>query len=158
MKIRIPLHLRKRFGENSIFLSFSIRTPHYHIRPCPLEALVDTGSPWLVISPADSKKMNIPIGSLKKPSEYADIRFGGCKFKRLLMEDVRVSVLTKQGRVATINPPFISVLKHTKKHPPSDIDDLPSVVGMDFLRICSLALHYDGLKKEAYLENKNPTI
>jgi hypothetical protein len=70
------------------FTSIGIKAPpHYRIRPMMLFALIDTGSPWIAITPMGASLLNIPSKSLSL-AKYPQIVFAGYKFDRVSMEDV----------------------------------------------------------------------
>ena len=152
MAAKIPLHIRGLFGEEGIFLNFTIRgIPHANI--IPVNALVDTGSPWLSISPKDCRLLNIPQNFLENAREFASISFAGQKFRRLVAKEVKIHVLAENNTILEFAMPSISVLKPTKKSAETDL--IPSVVGMDFMTKNGLALYCNPRKKEAYLIKEN---
>jgi len=115
----------------------------------PINALIDTGSPWLALSPKDSKLLNIPIKNLRTARQFTNISFAGHKFRRLITKEVELHVLDEKNKVVNLKMPSVSVLKPTKKK--DEIDIIPSVIGMDFLTSNNLSLYYSPKKKEAYL-------
>ena len=145
--VRIPLHVRSWFGEKAIFLTFVVRG-HPHIRPISIEGMVDTGSPWLAVSPQDCEALGISTKSLSLPSENIDVRMAGIKFKRMVMKNVEIVFLDENQNPVRIKMPYISVLEPTKHVG----EKVPSVVGMDFIRCGNLSFHYDYKKEEAYFE------
>jgi len=80
--VHIPLHVRPWFGEQAVFLTFFVKG-FPHLRPISIEGLVDTGSPWLALSPQDSEALGVPIKRLSLPTENIDIRMAGLRFKRM---------------------------------------------------------------------------
>jgi len=77
--MKIPVKIRDRFGQPAPFLLIRIKSKH-HLRVKPISFLVDTGSPWTVISPYDALQLKVPIGSLSPPKHYATILFAGHSF------------------------------------------------------------------------------
>lgn len=149
----IPLHIRSWFGEQAIFPTFFIKgIPR--LRPVPVEGLVDTGSPWLALSPRDCETLNIQTKTLSLPSENIDIRMAGIKFKRMLTGNVEIVVLGEKGNPIRVKMPYVSVLAPTKQSE----ENVPSVVGMDFIRHSCFSLHYDHKKAEAYFEAERSNI
>ena len=142
------MHLHGLFGEEGLFLNFTVwGIPH--TKAIPINALVDTGSPWLAISPKDRKLLGIPQNYLRTAEQFINIRFAGHKFRRLVTKRTEIHVLNEKNRVVKLSMPFISVLKATKNR--DEIDMIPSVIGMDFLSKNNLSLVYKPKKREAYL-------
>lgn len=146
--MKIPLHLRRPFGELMPFVFITIGAPR--VRPLPIDALVDTGSPWIAITPKDILKLNISIKRLRKATEYVNVSLGGYKFWRYLL-GATVRMADENGRIISIDLPSISVLWPTMKKPPEEIKHIPSVLGSDFLTIGRFCLHFDPSKQIAYL-------
>lgn len=67
---------------------------------------------------------------------------------RMLMKNVEIAVLDENKNPVRIKMPYVSVLAPTK-HPEENI---PSVVGMDFIRCGNFSFHHDYKKMEAYFE------
>jgi len=82
--MKIPLRVRKRFGQPMPFVFIIVRAPH--VKPVPIDVLVDTGSPWMAIAPGDSQRLRIPVSSLEKAEEYLIVQLEGYKFRRLLLK------------------------------------------------------------------------
>lgn len=155
---KIPLKIRRWFGENGLFLTFALRgVPH--IRMVPIDGLVDTGSPWLTISPKDRELLNIPLSKLIHPSENINIRFGGYRFRRFILKDVEIHLLDENEKLFKVHMPSVSVLTAATKQD-SEVYTLPSVVGMDFLsRIGQFVFHCDFVRKGCYLlKNQHPAF
>ena len=144
---RIPLHIRSWFGEQAIFLTFFIKgVPR--LRPVSVEGLVDTGSPWLALSPQDCETLNIQTKTLSSPSEYINVRMAGVKFKRMLMENIEIVILDEKENPVRVKMPYVSVLVPTKHSE----EKIPSVVGMDFIRCGDFIFHYNNKEREAHFE------
>ena len=154
--MKVPLRVRTRFGQPMLFFFISIRAPKYHIRPAPVEVLVDTGSPWVAIAPKDSARLNIPIKALERASEHPRIAFAGYSFWRYLMRDVTLHFRDEEENIIAMDLPSISVLTPIVKAPPSEIKHIPSVLGNDFLGVGSFSLRFDPSKNIAFLE-KDPS-
>lgn len=118
----------------------------------PVEALVDTGSPWIAIAPRDILKLSIPIKSLQKATHFPEVSLAGHKFWRFLLRDVSVNIKDEKGRIIKINLSSISALWPTKKKWPDEIKHIPSVLGSDFLTTTKFALYFNPSKQMAYLE------
>lgn len=146
--MRIPLRIAKRFDQWMPFISLVVRATH--IRPIPIEALVDTGSPWIAITPKDVLRLGISIKRLKRATKYPIVSLAGHKFERYLLKGT-VFVEDEEGQIVRIDMP-ISILWPTKKRWPDEIKEIPSVLGIDFLTIGRFQLHFNPSKKIAYLE------
>jgi hypothetical protein len=117
----------------------------------PLWVLVDTGSPWIAITPHDAMMLNIPFPALKKATEFPTIVFAGHKFQRLLLTDVALRARNETGEIVTFDLPSISILSPTKETPLEEFKGIPSVLGADFLNTKGLCLHFNPSKTEAFL-------
>jgi hypothetical protein len=150
--LKIPLKLRKRFDEYMAFVSCIIRAPQYHLRLLPISALVDTGSPWTALAPMDSKILNVPIRVLRRATDHPRIMFAGDDFWRLLMHNVELSLKDQNGEIIKLELPSITVLDPIRKAQAEEYRGIPSVIGVDFMRIHKMALHLDIDKNMAFLE------
>lgn len=149
--MKFPLHLRRPFGEWWAFAFITIRAPR--VRPVPIEALVDTGSPWISITPKDLSKLNIPVKRLKKAAKYTIVSLGGYKFLRYQLGGT-VYIKNEGGKMLGVNLP-ISVLWPTKKKWPADVKHIPSILGSDFLRVGRFHLHFNPSKEKAFLQRED---
>ncbi|MFH0862742.1 MAG: retroviral-like aspartic protease family protein [Candidatus Altiarchaeota archaeon] len=146
--MKVPLAVNRTFGEWMLYAHISIRS--CRVNPVPIRVLVDTGSPWLAISPKDAKQLNMPISSLTKPKESPKIWFGGHIFYRLLLDDVTIHLKEEDGEIVSVEMPSVSVLQPTKKA--EEVNKLPSVLGCDFLRVGNFSLFFDTGKQAGFLE------
>ena len=131
------------------FIVFTIKASR--VRPIPVEALVDTGSPWIAITPKDSLRLNILIKHLQKATEWPIITLASHKFHRYLLNKASVRLKDEKGKIFDYKLP-ISVLWPTKKKWPEQIKDIPSIIGSDFFTFGKLHLYYDPCNQTAYLE------
>ncbi|MCW4034245.1 MAG: hypothetical protein NWF03_02645 [Candidatus Bathyarchaeota archaeon] len=131
------------------FIVFTINANR--VNPMPVEALVDTGSPWLAITPKDSLRLNISIKHLKKAKNFPTITLASHKFHRYILNGGTVCLKDEKGKLFSYKLP-ISVLWPTKKKWPSQIKDIPSVVGSDFLTFGKLHFYFDPYNQIAFLE------
>lgn len=149
--MKIPLTIRMRFGQPMPFVFIGIRSRRYRIRPIPIWAMVDTGSPWTAITPYDAMMLNIPFSALEKAPKYPVCLFGGHKFWRLLLTDVDLRIRDEMRKMVPFDLPSVSVLNPTKKIPPDEFKGAPSVLGNDFLDTKGFCLHFNPSKREAFL-------
>lgn len=124
------------------------------MRPMPIEALVDTGSPWIAITPKDALRLNISIKHLRKAPQYTTVMLAGIKFWRYLLKGVSVHMKDEKGGIISIALPSISVLWPTQKKLPKGTKNIPSILGSDFLTTAKLSLHFDPSKQIAFLEKQ----
>ncbi|MCS4540944.1 MAG: hypothetical protein HY929_01265 [Euryarchaeota archaeon] len=139
-----------RFNQPMPFAFISIRTLRYRIRPMPLWVLVDTGSPWTSITPYDAMMLKIQE-PLKRATDYPEILFAGQKFWRLLLTDVSLRLKDETENVVAFDLPSITILKPTKKISSEEFKGIPSVLGIDFMSMKELYLHFNPNKGEAFL-------
>lgn len=149
--MRVPLRLRRPFDEWWAFAFITIRAPR--VRPLPIEVLVDTGSPWIAITPKDILRLNISIKHLKKATKYVTVSLGGHKFWRYQLRGT-VHIKNEEGKVIDVNLP-ISMLWPTVKKWPNVIKHIPSILGSDFLRVGKFSLHFNPSKEIAFLEKED---
>lgn len=146
--MKIPLRLRSPFGQLMPFAFVTIRAPR--VRPIPIDVLVDTGSPWIAITPKDILRLNIPIKHLKKATKHVTVSLGGFKFWRYEMGGT-VYIKDEKGKATGVKLP-ISVLSPTAKKWPEQIKHIWSILGTDFLTVGEFHLHFSPSEQIAYLE------
>lgn len=147
--MKIPLRVVRKFGQWMPFVLVTIKAPR--VRLLPFEALVDTGSPWIAITPRDILRLNISIKHLKKVTEYAIVSLASHKFQRYQLQGAGVCIKDEEGKITSVKLP-ISILWPTKKKWPDEIKDIPSVLGSDFLTVGEFCLFFDPSKQIAFLE------
>ena len=147
--MRIPLRVRVKFGQPIPFVFAILRAPH--LRPIPINFLVDTGSPWVAIAPADSRRLGISLSRLRRASEHLRVRFAGYVFQRLLLENVTLYLRDEDGAPVRVPMSPVTVLKPLGK-PTSYVESLPSVLGSDFMVAGGFALYFNPANRTAYLE------
>ena len=148
--MKFPIRVTKKFGQWMPYIVFLIKANR--VKPMSIEALVDTGSPWLAITPKDCLRLNIPISHLIKSAEWPTITLASFKFYRYVFPTTNICLKDEKGKLFNFKFP-ISVLWPTKKKWPDQIKDIPSVMGSDFLTFGKLHLHYDPSNQTAFLEN-----
>ena len=116
--MKFPIRVVDRFGQWMPFMVFTIKANR--VRPMPIEALIDTGSPWLAITPKDSLRLNISIKHLEKAHKYPIITLAGFKFHRYTLNKANVCLKDTNGKLFDYNFP-ISVLWPTKKKWPKKL-------------------------------------
>ena len=134
------------------YVSLILRAPKYHIRLLPIFALVDSGSPWTSLAPMDSQLIGVPVKILKRAENHPRVMFAGDVFWRLLMTNVEIYLKNEDGEIVKFEMPSISVLDPVAKKPAEEYRGIPSVIGLDFIRIHKMAFYMDINKNIAYLE------
>ena len=148
----IPLRVRKKFDQLMPFAFITVKA--HHVRPIPVEALVDTGSPWLALTPKDIRRLNISISALKRPKKFAIVYLAGSKFWRYLLTKATIRLRAEGDEIVRVRLPSVSVLWPTKGKP-KDYEPIPNVMGSDFLTVGQFHLHFNPCKRIAFLEREN---
>lgn len=147
--VRIPCHVRKFVREGFFpFVPFTFRTPQVFGL---IEALVDTGSPFTVLSTTDALKLRLPITRMRpEGSAY----LAGFHFLRCPIKTPSIRFRTEDAKSLKIVLPKIGVLVPTKitKKTLQDVKHIPSIIGNDFLEDHRFALYFNPTAKVAYLE------
>ena len=144
--------VRKKFDQSMPFAFITIKARH--VRPIPVEALVDTGSPWLAITPKDVKRLNISISALRKPEKFAIVHLAGFKFWRYLLAKTTIRLRAEGNKIVRVRLPSVSVLWPTRGKP-KEYEPIPSLIGSDFLTVGRFQLHFNPAKGIAFLERLN---
>lgn len=147
--MKIPLLVRTHYGKPACFASVSVIKQR--LRPSKLLALVDSGSPWTVITPSGVKLLKISIKSLPLASQYPTIWFAGYTFQRFLLKNVNIYIMDENKKPQCFNMSEISVLEPTKK---VDLTRFPEqmLIGCDFLYIHNMSLFFHPKKSIAYFK------
>jgi len=130
------------------FISFMFRSSHAFGF---VEALVDTGSPFTVLSTTDAIRLRLPIKSMRKgePCQLA-----GFTFFKAFLGNSSMTFRTDDGKSLAIQFNNMGVLIPTKldKSQLEDVKHIPSIIGNDFLEQEKFALYVNPSKKVSYLE------
>jgi len=149
---RISCHAR-RFVRDRVFpfVSFSIRFSHFFGY---VEALIDTGSPFTVLSTTDALKLKLPIASMRKGET---VLLAGFRFLNVPIQNVRLMFRTENAKSLSIEIPRLGVLIPTKidKQMLEDVKHIPSIIGNDFLEDHNFILYFNPSVRIAYLERED---
>jgi len=118
--------------------------------------MIDTGSPFTVISPKDLLRFRIPLKKYTRiPGQ--SVKIAGFSFKRHEMGDIKITLRTENKTPITIESSLFSMMTPTtwSKKIQKDIQAIPSILGNDFLEEHEAAIYFDPSTKTAYLELKN---
>jgi hypothetical protein len=147
--VRIPCHVRKFVsGRYFCFVPFTIRFSHSFGF---VEALVDTGSPFTVLSPIDALKLKLPIKTMRKGSPVA---LAGYRFLCHHLEKSHLNFKMENGQYFSVEM-SMGVLIPTKmdKKTLQNVQHIPSIIGNDFLEDQKFTLTFNPSTKLAYLEH-----
>jgi len=116
-----------------------------------VEALIDTGSPFTVLSPVDAMKMRLPIKSMRKG---LGVSLAGFRFFKHNLKNASFTFKTADGGAISLQVQNLGVLVQTKINNKvlEDIKPIPSIIGNDFLEEHKLTLFFNPSQKIAYLE------
>ena len=147
--MKIPLRVREHYGKPACFASISLIKKR--LRPSKLLALVDSGSPWTVITPSGVKILKISIKSLELASRYPTIWFAGYTFQRFLLKNVNIYIMDENNKPQCFKMSEISVLEPTKK---VDLSRFPEqmLIGCDFLNTQNMSFFFNPNKSIAYFK------
>lgn len=147
--VRIPCHVRRFVrGRFFPFVPFTVRSARvFGI----IEALVDTGSPFTVLSTTDALKLKLPITKMRKGES---VHLAGFRFLSSPIKNPAIRFRTEDGKSHGINLPKMGVLIPTKinKKTLQDVKHIPSILGNDLLEEHKLALYFSPATKVALLE------
>lgn len=141
--------------EPNSFVKFTLRWRKYRVWRVPLEALVDTGSPFTALSPRDTVRLQIPLSRLDRHPELISIAFGGLDFIPRLAKGAEFIFKDKDGGEHEIKHEPIYALEPTtlrSKWEERGAFRFPNVIGMDLLRKWRVKLHLDPCLDEFALE------
>jgi hypothetical protein len=148
--VRIPCHVRKFVsGRLFCFLPFSLRFSHCFGF---IEALVDTGSPFTVLSPTDALRLKLPITTMRTGSP---VSLAGFRFLNHPLEKANLNFKKEDGQYYQVEMK-IGVLVPTKtdKAALEAVKHIPSLIGNDFLEDHKLSLVFNPSAKVAFLNSE----
>ena len=140
----------KNTEELAVFACLTI-TGEKIRRPVPIDMLVDTGSPWTVITPKEYERLKIPLRTLERASDISQVYLSGHTFWRYLLYDVTLRFRDENGKLIKVDLPLIGVLVPTKKD--REVEDIPSILGCDFLKQTCFTFVYNPCNNLAYFES-----
>ena len=146
---RIRCSIRGLLGRRPFpFVTFFLRTPHF---AKPVDALIDTGSPFTVLSTNDVLSSRLPITKMQSGET---VSLAGYRFFNHQIRDATLSFRTETDELFKANLPSIGSLVPTKldKKTMDDVKHIPSIIGNDFLEEQKLVLYFNPSIREVYLE------
>jgi len=117
----------------------------------PMVALIDTGSPFTVLSPKDVMSSRLPITRMQSGET---VGLAGFRFFNHPIKNVTLNFRTEEGKRLEVSLPSIGALIPTKidKKTLGEVKDIPSILGNDFLEDQKFALYFNPSTQTAYLE------
>lgn len=147
---RLPGFMKTLTGNESArpFISFFLRTS---LISKPLIALIDTGSPFTVLSPSDILSSRMPISQMQSGQS---VKVGGARFYNHQLGAAIMTFKTEKNEPFKADLLNIGALVPTKldQKTRDEVKPIPSIIGMDFLQQQKLALYCNPIAKMIYLE------
>ena len=146
---KIHCSIRGLIGKRPFpFVTFFLRTPHISK---PVDALIDTGSPFTVLSTNDILSTRM---SITKMQSGETVLLAGFRFFNHPIRDVTINFKTESNELFKVNLPKIGALIPTRfdKKTMNEVKHIPSIIGNDFLEDQKLALYFNPSAQVAYFE------
>lgn len=142
-------------AEPNPFIKFTLRWPQHRVWAAPLEALVDTGSPFTAIATRDAERFQIPFSKLNRNPNIPAICFAGLKFILRVANNTELIFKDEEEKRHTIQYESLYILEPDLPHGlwrERGVHRLPNIIGMDFLRCQKVKLQMDPASAEFKLE------
>jgi len=146
---RIRCSIRALVGRGTFpFVTFVFRTPTIFK---VVDALIDTGSPFTVLSTKDILTTRMSMNNMQSGET---VSIAGFHFFNHQIRNVTMNFRTEQNELFTVNLPTIGSLIPTKtdKKTMDEVKSIPSIIGHDFLEEQKLALYFNPSARLVYLE------
>jgi hypothetical protein len=118
--------------------------------------VIDTGSPYTFLSEKDAARLKVPLKELKPEKKL--IGLGGKPFEILSFRQGRFNFKAEEGMFTVNWPICLRSYAERQKYIYSP-EELPSILGTDFMKENKFLLFYDPSKSVAYFEKEeNKTI
>lgn len=145
---RILCTVRKDRDGYRPYVIFNILKPGIYLT---VDAVVDTGSPFTVLSAKDALSSRLPISTMRSGQTVGLV---GCTFFRHEIGTVVLHFRAEDGKLVSAGVPSLSVLVPTKmdKETLKRIQLIPGLVGTDLLRDQRWRFYFDPAMNQAYLE------
>jgi hypothetical protein len=122
--------------------------------------IFDTGSSRTIISATDTSLLKIPISSLQK-AEYPVKGFGRGEIPCKICNKFKMAIRSTDNKLKIFEMPVhfvdISALQRLNEDFKTRAYQIPTVIGLDFLKELDLSLNINFNKDIAYLEENNPS-
>lgn len=140
MMKKINLAVYNFAGSLRIMMHFLLKVDKPHIF-APIKAILDTGSPTTLISPADMEKMRISKLQIKKmEGRKKQSKIGGGQIYTKIIENAKISLENFEIEMPVEFPVE------------NEDSSIPSLIGIDFLIKTKAKLFFDPTNKKAHLE------
>lgn len=153
--MRIPLSVENFYSERKVvFAHFFLQIPSMRVAHA-LSAVVDSGSPFTSIATRDALSLSLPIRSFERETltYLAGFKFYGKNVKgTLVFRDAENKIVRFVHTIRILIP--------TKMEDASirEVQDIPSLIGTDFLEDNRLTLVYNPSVLKAYFDTELPTV
>ncbi len=146
--MKIPV----KFLKDELHVHASFNAQGYHGKVQLIDFVVDTGTSISMISYGDAVRMNLPISNLhsREPSAIA-----GFEIDVRILKDVRLGFITAEGGFKRFDLNEFFVMTPLVKKP-LDLEkakQIPSLLGLDFLRSNNLSFFCNPGKELAYFDD-----
>ena len=130
------------------FVTYFLTSPHINK---PIDAIVDTGSPYTILSTNEILGTRMPIRTMQRGEM---VSLAGFRFFRYPINNVTLKFKTETGELFTGKLSIINALIPTKidKKTLNDVKSIPNIVGHDFLEENKVSLYFNPSAKITYLE------
>lgn len=146
---KIPCSLRALIGKRYFpFVTYFLTS--FHITK-PIDAIVDTGSPYTVLSPNEVFGSRLPIRTMRRGET---VTLAGFRFFKYPINNVGMNFRTETDELFKGTLSYISALVPTKidKKTLGDVRHIPNIIGHDFLEENKLSFYFNPCAKITYLE------
>jgi len=111
--------------------------------------VIDTGSPYTFLSERDAEKLKIPLKELETDKKL--IGLGGKPFELLFFRHGKFNFRTEEGTIHSI---CWSIRLRNYAEQQKYREELPSILGTDFIKDNKFVLYYNPSRSIAYFERE----
>jgi hypothetical protein len=133
-------------NSERLFINIVSRQPHSF---GPIRALLDTGSPTTIVSARDAIRLKIPISG-------AETGFGRGQIPSKRIKSFKFALKSEDNNIKYLEMPVnvvdIAALKSMHQDFQNNALQIPTIIGMDFLRFSKMKLFVDLASHKAKLE------
>jgi hypothetical protein len=153
--MRFSLQLVKTQDSERVLINLMSRQPRSFGK---IIGILDTGSPKTIISAMDAHLLKIPISSLETVNAISGFGRGSLPCK--ILNNFKIAIKSEDDKIKIFEIPIqvvdISALKKMNQDYRNHAFQIPSVIGLDFLKLLNLSLNLNFNEGIAYLEENNP--
>lgn len=148
------LELSEVPNSERIFVNLLSRQPHSFGQ---IKAILDTGSPTTIISYIDALRLNISITGAESGEPI--LGFGRGQIPSKKIKKFIFTLKSEENKIIYIEMPVnvvdVSALKNMNRDFQDSTTRIPTIIGMDFLRLSNMKLILDLSQHKASLESKD---